>query len=69
MGPNDIEIELKAWGLNFRDVFVALGRLFGDELGYDCAGIVKRVGSACSKSFELGDRVYGGSAGSMRTMI
>ncbi|KAK8057982.1 polyketide synthase PksD [Apiospora phragmitis] len=33
LGLDEIEIEAKAWGLNFRDVFVALGRLPGDDLG------------------------------------
>lgn len=37
---NEIEVEFKAWGLSFRDVFVALGRLPGDDLGYDCSGVV-----------------------------
>ncbi|KAH8890390.1 hypothetical protein GQ53DRAFT_721621 [Thozetella sp. PMI_491] len=65
--PHDIEIESKAWGLNFRDVLVALGRVAGDDLGYDCAGVVTRVGSACDTTLQPGDRVCGGSVGCMRT--
>ncbi|KAI0388440.1 hypothetical protein F5Y17DRAFT_463704 [Xylariaceae sp. FL0594] len=68
LGPYEIEIESKAWALNFRDVFVALGRLPGDGLGFDCAGIVTRVGSACDATIiRPGDRVCGCSSGCMRT--
>lgn len=67
LGPEEIEVEAKAWGLSFRDVFVALGRLEGDELGYDFAGIVTRTGSACDKSIKPGDRVCGSALSCMRT--
>lgn len=67
LGPNEVEIKLKACALNFRDVFVALGRLPGKGLGYDCAGIVTRTGSAVEGRFQPGDRVVGGSFGAMRT--
>ncbi|KAF2965402.1 hypothetical protein GQX73_g8174 [Xylaria multiplex] len=68
LGPYDVEIQLKACALNFRDVFVALGRLPGKGLGYDCAGVVTRVGSSCNPTLiKPGDRVCGGSFGCMRT--
>lgn len=67
LAPQEIEIESKAWALNFRDVLVALGRIRGDDLGYDCAGVVTRVGDACSDSIRPGDRVMGCSIGCMRT--
>ena len=55
---NQIEIEVKATGLNFRDVMVALD-LYPDEtkfLGLECAGVVTRVGKQVS-SFKPGDEV------------
>ncbi|KAI1084518.1 acyl transferase domain-containing protein [Whalleya microplaca] len=67
LGPEEVEIETKAWGLSFRDVFVALGRLEGTDLGYDCSGVVRRVGSACKRGFHPGDRVCMNSLGCMRT--
>ncbi|KAH9905928.1 hypothetical protein F4778DRAFT_779319 [Xylariomycetidae sp. FL2044] len=67
LGPNEIEIETKAWGINFRDIFVALGRLEGDTLGYDCSGVVSRMGSACKTDIRIGDRVCMISVGAMRT--
>ena len=56
LGLAEVEIEAKAWALNFRDVFYALGRLKDGSFGTDCAGIVTRVGPEC-KSIKTGDRV------------
>ncbi|KAI1076952.1 polyketide synthase PksD [Whalleya microplaca] len=62
-----VEIEAKAWALNFRDVFAAVGRLEVDDgFGSDCAGIVTQVGSQC-KSVKPGDRVCMFTFGCMRT--
>ncbi|KAI0442917.1 hypothetical protein F4803DRAFT_550635 [Xylaria telfairii] len=66
LDPREVEIEAKAWGLNFRDVYVALGRLDDGDLGGDCAGIVTRIGSDCNSSLQLGDRVCMISPGCMR---
>ncbi|KAK3688670.1 hypothetical protein B0T22DRAFT_407287 [Podospora appendiculata] len=58
--PDDfVEIEPNAFGVNFRDVMVAMGQLKSHVMGYDCAGIIRRVGStaAVSSSHKVGDRV------------
>ncbi|XXG96503.1 hypothetical protein Hte_002786 [Hypoxylon texense] len=60
--PGEVEIETKAWALNFRDVFVALGRLEEDNIGSDCAGVITRVGPGC-RSLQPGDRVCAVSFG------
>ncbi|KAF1998108.1 polyketide synthase PksD [Amniculicola lignicola CBS 123094] len=65
LGPDEVEIEAKAWGLAFRDVFIALGRLEEDDFGSDCAGIVRRVGSACT-TVKPGDRVCMAAMGCLR---
>ncbi len=60
----EIEIEVKATGLNFRDVMIALN-LYPDEtkfLGLECAGVVTAVGTA--GDFQLGDEVVTISANS-----
>ncbi|KAL8891066.1 MAG: hypothetical protein Q9215_001837 [Flavoplaca cf. flavocitrina] len=44
LGPTDVEIEVKASGVNFKDILIALGRLAADHLGFDCAGFVSRAG-------------------------
>lgn len=66
LAADEVEIEAKAWGVNFRDVLQALGRLEEKTFGYDCAGTVTRVGSGCSGSFRVGDRVCMVSPGCMR---
>ncbi|KAL8901143.1 MAG: hypothetical protein Q9207_005346 [Kuettlingeria erythrocarpa] len=49
MGSDEVEIEVKAIGLNFRDVLLAMGVLdYGIEgvpLGIEAAGVIARVGS------------------------
>ncbi|KAI4910493.1 Type I Iterative PKS [Alternaria infectoria] len=65
LGDREVEIEAKAWGLNFRDMFQALGRLEEDTFGSDCAGVVTRVGSACTR-IQPGDRVCICGVGCMR---
>ncbi|RYP74841.1 hypothetical protein DL771_002762 [Monosporascus sp. 5C6A] len=62
LGPYDIEIEAKMWGLSRRDMLTALGRSDddqdGDELGTDCSGVVTRVGQNCDpQGPKPGDRV------------
>ncbi len=62
-GPGEVEIEVKAAGMNFRDVLKALAlypaetadaRIFGDEV----AGIVKSVGQGVTH-VAPGDQVFG----------
>ncbi|GEP43695.1 type I polyketide synthase [Brevifollis gellanilyticus] len=62
-GPGEVILEVKAAGMNFRDVLKALAlypaetadaRIFGDEVG----GIVKSVGSAVTH-VKPGDKVFG----------
>ncbi|KAK4163340.1 putative polyketide synthase [Cladorrhinum sp. PSN259] len=57
--PEDfVEIEPKAFGVNFRDVMVAMGQLKSWVMGYDCAGVITRVGpAAASQGYKTGDRV------------
>ncbi|KAJ6119127.1 hypothetical protein N7523_003407 [Penicillium sp. IBT 18751x] len=53
-----VEIEPRAYGLNFRDVMVAMGQLQERVMGLECAGTITRVGSeAAAQGFAIGDRV------------
>ena len=65
LSPEDVEIEAKAWGVSFRDLFIGLGRLEEDSFGVDCAGVVTRVGSQCTM-VQPGDRVCMSVVGCMR---
>ncbi|KAJ5893428.1 hypothetical protein N7495_005119 [Penicillium taxi] len=59
LAPDFIEIEPKAFGLNFRDVMAAMGQLNERVMGLECAGIITRIGAiAASKGFGVGDRVF-----------
>lgn len=63
--PSDeIEIEVKASGLNFKDIILALGQLPGYYLGQECSGIVTKAGSGAS-TLKVGDRVCAIAAGSI----
>jgi len=57
---DEIVIEPRAVGLNFRDVLNAMNLYPGDAgpLGSDCAGIVKAVGKNISE-YQVGDEVLG----------
>ncbi|KAL4922536.1 hypothetical protein BDW62DRAFT_54743 [Aspergillus aurantiobrunneus] len=58
ISAESIEVEPKAFGLNFRDVMVAMGQLSTDVMGYECSGVVTRVGTVPSQhGFKIGDRV------------
>ncbi len=55
LGANDVEIEVSAAALNFRDIMVALGKLpllsfersaLGHEVGMEASGTIVKVGSA-----------------------
>jgi acyl transferase domain-containing protein/NADPH:quinone reductase-like Zn-dependent oxidoreductase/acyl carrier protein len=63
-GPFEIEISVRAGGLNFRDVLVALGSYPGERpaLGGECAGTVSAVGSAV-QGFTRGDEVIAIASG------
>lgn len=56
LGELDVEVKIKAVGLNFRDIMIAMGEYNTVTLGSDGAGIVTRVGSAVKKA-KVGDHV------------
>ncbi|KAI1421079.1 hypothetical protein F5Y12DRAFT_790457 [Xylaria sp. FL1777] len=56
--PDMIEIAPAAYGVNFRDVMVAMGQLRERIMGMECAGVITRVGSeAAAQGFTVGNRV------------
>lgn len=55
-----IEIEPRAYGVNFRDVMVVLDQLRERVMGMEVAGVISRLGSeASAQGFAVGDRVFG----------
>jgi acyl transferase domain-containing protein/NADPH:quinone reductase-like Zn-dependent oxidoreductase/acyl carrier protein len=69
-GESEIEIRVKAAGLNFRDVLSALGMYPGDAgpLGGECAGRVVAVGTGVTE-FKPGDRVMVVAQGSFASHV
>ncbi|TRX97451.1 hypothetical protein FHL15_001729 [Xylaria flabelliformis] len=66
LGADEIEIQVQAIGINFRDLLVILGRVGSDTVGAECAGIVTRIGANCN-TLNVGDRVCAVAFGCTRT--
>ncbi|MEU3664532.1 type I polyketide synthase [Streptomyces sp. NPDC032940] len=59
LGVNEVRIGIRAAGLNFRDVLIALGTYPGEApLGSEAAGVVLEVGADVT-DLAPGDRVFG----------
>ncbi|KAI2787746.1 Highly reducing polyketide synthase azaB [Penicillium oxalicum] len=69
--PDDwVEIEPRAFGLNFRDIMVALGQLDETRMGFECSGVITRVGqSAQAAGFCPGQGVYAFIIGYFATKV
>ncbi|KAL1623909.1 Type I Iterative PKS [Neofusicoccum ribis] len=52
-----VEIEPRAFGVNFRDVMVAMGQLEHTVMGFECSGVVSRLGPDVPGGLAVGDRV------------
>ena len=67
-GPGDVLVDVRATGLNFRDVLNALGRYEGDasSLGGECAGLVVAVGDGVER-VRPGDHVMAVAVASFAT--
>lgn len=56
LGDDDVEVEVKASGVNFRDIMISSGQMSDTSLGFECSGVVSRVGSHVSH-LHIGQRV------------
>ncbi|KJS57774.1 hypothetical protein VM95_37650, partial [Streptomyces rubellomurinus] len=62
-GPGEVRVEIRAAGVNFRDVLGALGMYPGEiVLGSEFAGVVVEVGQGVDQ-LTVGDRVFGMARG------
>ena len=50
--PDEIVVDVRAIGVNFKECLTLLGRVNTDQLGSECAGYVHQVGSKC-KDFRV----------------
>ena len=56
LSDHSVEVEVKASGINFRDVMTALGQISRYPLGCECSGVVSAVGKMVD-DFRPGDHV------------
>lgn len=56
LADDEIEIEVKATGLNFKDIVVTMGQLAQPYIGIECSGIVSSVGKNI-QHLKVGQRV------------
>ncbi|MCJ1395325.1 hypothetical protein MMC18_008209 [Xylographa bjoerkii] len=56
IAEDEVEIRVKATGLNFRDIMVAMGHIPDSLLGFEASGIITRVGSNVT-AFKAGDDI------------
>ena len=58
LGEDELQIRVMACGINFKDVFVALGRMKAStQMAGECAGIITAVGANMQTRFRIGNRV------------
>ncbi|WP_432154716.1 type I polyketide synthase [Streptomyces tricolor] len=59
LGPRQVRVEVRAAGLNFRDITVGLGLVATEKtMGSEGAGVITEVGAEVTR-FAAGDRVFG----------
>nr|QTE76000.1 ScyPKS [Scytalidium album] len=56
LADDEVELKVKATGLNFKDVMMGLGQIESETLGIECAGVVTAIGKKV-QGFAIGDRV------------
>ena len=66
--PDEVEIEVRAVGLNFRDLLICMGEVADTYLGNECAGVVVQTGSDVHH-VAAGDRVAAWCLGSFATRM
>ncbi|KAI9820043.1 MAG: Type I Iterative PKS [Pycnora praestabilis] len=70
---DEVQIEIRAVGMNFKDVLIAMGIvdghiIEGNGLGCECSGIIRQIGPEV-KDMEVGDRVIVFAGGSYSTFL
>ena len=55
LGPTEVEIEVRASGVSFKDVLISLGQVEADVLGFECSGTIAQAGP--QSGYQPGERV------------
>ncbi|TAQ85426.1 hypothetical protein B7494_g6244 [Chlorociboria aeruginascens] len=62
----EVEIEVKATSMNFKDIMISMGQLNSKYIGVECSGVISAVGSKVT-DLAVGDRVCAMSEGAYAT--
>jgi NADPH:quinone reductase-like Zn-dependent oxidoreductase len=62
----EVEIEVKATSMNFKDIMISMGQLSSKYIGVECSGIISAIGSKVT-DLSIGDRVCAMSEGAYST--
>ena len=65
IADDEVEIETKSIGMNFKDLLTALGQVPNSTFGLECAGVVTRVGQ--KDAFVPGDKIIMAATNSFAT--
>ncbi|PNY29025.1 Polyketide synthase [Tolypocladium capitatum] len=66
---DQVRVLVKATGINFKDVMVALNQVSDDHIGQEFAGVVMEAGANWKTTFGPGEGVCGIVSGSFRTCV
>ncbi|KAG9237456.1 putative polyketide synthase [Amylocarpus encephaloides] len=62
----EVEIEVKATSMNFKDIMISMGQLSSKYIGVECAGVISGIGGKVT-GLAVGDRVCAMSEGAYAT--
>ncbi|KAK4183162.1 hypothetical protein QBC35DRAFT_125003 [Podospora australis] len=68
LAPTQVEVQVRAIGVNFKDSLTLLGRVNNDKLGSECAGHITRVGCAVT-CVKPGDAVAVGTLATYKSLV
>ncbi|KAF2758542.1 putative polyketide synthase [Pseudovirgaria hyperparasitica] len=70
LADNDVEVDVHAVGLNFKDIAIAMGIVAGDQrmLGLEGAGVIKKIGKVVS-NLHVGQRVLLNKKGTLANKL
>lgn len=69
LGEMEIEVDVKATGVNFKDVMASMGLVEVSLLGHEASGTVVATGSKAAERFQPGDRVVVSGEGMHATRL
>ncbi|KAI3397078.1 hypothetical protein diail_11220 [Diaporthe ilicicola] len=69
LGEMEIELDVKATGVNFKDVMASMGLVEVSLIGHEASGTIVATGTKAAERFHLGDRVVVSGEGMHATRL